>query len=99
MRVKDITISVDEKVLAAVRRYAAKRSTTVNQLVRDYLGEMRFDCSGTDEQLGFGFAVLLIEHRRGVRDLRIVPGRQSLAPRRTSFHRRRSVGRRASTPR
>lgn len=39
----------------------------------------RFDAPGTDAQLGFGFAVLLIEHLRAVTELRVVPGRQSLA--------------------
>ncbi|MGB0086379.1 MAG: DUF6364 family protein [Rhodomicrobiaceae bacterium] len=34
---KNITLSVDERVLAAVRRYASERETTVNGLVRDYL--------------------------------------------------------------
>ena len=34
---KNITLSVDEKVLAAVRRYAAERNSTVNALVRDFL--------------------------------------------------------------
>lgn len=34
---KNITLSVDERVLAAVRRYASERNTTVNGLVRDYL--------------------------------------------------------------
>ena len=37
---KNITLSVDEKVLSAVRQHAAARSTSVNQLVRDYLGEI-----------------------------------------------------------
>ena len=40
MRVKNITLSVDEKILAAVRQHAAARSTSVNQLVRDYLAEI-----------------------------------------------------------
>ena len=35
--VKNITLSVDENVLATVRRHAAERNTTVNALVRDYL--------------------------------------------------------------
>ena len=35
--VKNITLSVDENVLAAVRRHAAERDSTVNALVRDYL--------------------------------------------------------------
>ncbi len=34
---KNITLSVDENVLAAVRRRAAERNSTVNALVRDYL--------------------------------------------------------------
>jgi hypothetical protein len=34
---KNITLSVDEQVLAAVRRYASEQNTTVNGLVRDYL--------------------------------------------------------------
>jgi hypothetical protein len=34
---KNITLSVDENVLAAVRRHAAERNSTVNALVRDYL--------------------------------------------------------------
>jgi len=34
---KNITLSVDENVLAEVRRYAAERNATVNGLVRDFL--------------------------------------------------------------
>ena len=34
---KNITLSVDEKVLAAVRRRAAEQNSSVNALVRDYL--------------------------------------------------------------
>lgn len=34
---KNITLSVDEKVLAAVRRYAAERNSSVNALVREHL--------------------------------------------------------------
>ncbi len=34
---KNITLSVDENVLAAVRRHASERNSTVNALVRDYL--------------------------------------------------------------
>jgi hypothetical protein len=37
---KNITLSVDEKVLSVVRQHAAAHSTSVNQLVRDYLGEI-----------------------------------------------------------
>jgi len=34
---KNITLSVDDDVLAAVRRHAAERDSTVNALVREYL--------------------------------------------------------------
>jgi hypothetical protein len=34
---KNITLAVDEAVLDEVRIYAAKRNTTVNGLVRDFL--------------------------------------------------------------
>ena len=34
---KNITLSVDDEVLAAVRRHAAERNSTVNALVREYL--------------------------------------------------------------
>jgi hypothetical protein len=34
---KNITLSVDEDVLAAVRRHAAERNSSVNALVRKYL--------------------------------------------------------------
>ena len=34
---KNITLSIDANVLSEVRRYAAKRDTTVNALVRDFL--------------------------------------------------------------
>ena len=34
---KNITLSIDEAVLDEVRIYAAKRNTTVNGLVRDFL--------------------------------------------------------------
>lgn len=37
---KNITLSVDEKVLAAVRRHAAERDSTVNALVREYLASL-----------------------------------------------------------
>jgi hypothetical protein len=37
---KNITLSVDEKVLAAVRRYAAERDSSVNGLVREFLGRI-----------------------------------------------------------
>lgn len=34
---KNITLSVDEHVLATVRLYAAEHNSTVNALVREYL--------------------------------------------------------------
>lgn len=34
---RNITLSVDEDVLTAVRRHAAEHNSTVNALVRDYL--------------------------------------------------------------
>ena len=34
---KNITLSVDERVLAEVRRHAAEQNSTVNALVREYL--------------------------------------------------------------
>jgi hypothetical protein len=34
---KNITLSIDERVLAAVRRYAAEREASVNGLVREFL--------------------------------------------------------------
>jgi hypothetical protein len=35
---KNITLAVEDEVLTEVRKYAALRGTTVNALVRDYLG-------------------------------------------------------------
>jgi uncharacterized protein DUF6364 len=37
---KNITLSVDEKVLAAARRHAAKHNTTVNGIVREHLEQI-----------------------------------------------------------
>jgi predicted transcriptional regulator len=37
---KNITLSVDEKVLKRARAYAAKRGTTVNALVREHLAQI-----------------------------------------------------------
>ena len=34
---KNITLAVDDDILAAVRKFAAEKNTTVNGLVRDYL--------------------------------------------------------------
>ena len=37
---KNITLSVDENILAAVRRLAAERNSSVNGLVREYLAAL-----------------------------------------------------------
>jgi len=37
---KNITLSVDESVLAAVRRVAADQGTTVNAMVREHLARL-----------------------------------------------------------
>jgi hypothetical protein len=37
---KNITLSVEDGVLREVRKYAAERETTVNALVREYLGRL-----------------------------------------------------------
>lgn len=37
---KNITLAVDERVLAEVRRYAATRNKTVNGLVREHLEQI-----------------------------------------------------------
>ncbi len=37
---KNITLSVDEKVLTAVRRYAAEHDSSVNGLVREFLSRI-----------------------------------------------------------
>lgn len=35
---KNLTLSVDEDVLSAVRKYAAEHGSSVNALVREFLG-------------------------------------------------------------
>lgn len=37
---RNITLSVDEEVLAAVRRYTAEHNSSVNALVREYLANL-----------------------------------------------------------
>lgn len=37
---KNITLSVEDKVLAAVRRYAAVRDSSVNAMVREFLNSI-----------------------------------------------------------
>lgn len=34
---KNVTLSIDERTLAAARRYASQHDTSLNRLVRDYL--------------------------------------------------------------
>jgi hypothetical protein len=46
----NVTLSIDEEVLARARALAARRGTSVNQLIRDYLQEIAADLS-TDEVL------------------------------------------------
>ena len=45
---KNVTLSVDEQVLAATRRRAAENNTTVNALVREYLSSL----AALDERAG-----------------------------------------------
>lgn len=37
---KNITLSIEEEVLTAVRRVASERNSSVNALVREYLGNL-----------------------------------------------------------
>lgn len=37
---KNLTLSIDEEVLSAVRKYAAERDSSVNALVREFLGSI-----------------------------------------------------------
>lgn len=37
---KNITLAIDEKVLAVVRRYSAEHNRSVNSLVREYLTDI-----------------------------------------------------------
>lgn len=37
---KNITLSIEEKVLATVRQYAARHNSSVNRLVREYLTQI-----------------------------------------------------------
>lgn len=36
----NVTLSIDERVVADARRLAALRGTSLNQLIRDYLAEL-----------------------------------------------------------
>lgn len=37
---KNVTLSIDEKVLAAARRFAAEHNSSVNRLVREFLSDI-----------------------------------------------------------
>jgi hypothetical protein len=37
---KNVTLAIDEEELAAARRYAAERNTTLNRLIRDYVHQI-----------------------------------------------------------
>jgi hypothetical protein len=39
----NITLSLDPKVVARIRRLAAQRGTSLNQMVRDYLAQLAGD--------------------------------------------------------
>jgi hypothetical protein len=41
----NVTLSVDDEILARVRELASRRGTSLNQLVRDYLQELGSDLS------------------------------------------------------
>ncbi len=41
----NVTLSIDDRVVAEARRIAARRGTSLNQLVRNYLHEL----TGTDD--------------------------------------------------
>ncbi|TVR52587.1 MAG: ribbon-helix-helix protein, CopG family [Puniceicoccaceae bacterium] len=42
-KVKNLTLRVDEAMLSEARQAAAKRGTSVNALIREYLGELARD--------------------------------------------------------
>ena len=47
----NVTLSIDDDVVARARELASRRGTSVNQLVRDYLAEITSQMT-TDEILG-----------------------------------------------
>ena len=66
---KNITLSVDEDVLAAVRRHAAERNSTVNALVREYFTSLasqhgRAATVAAIVVLGLAFALPVVEFVR-----------------------------------
>ena len=60
---KNITLAIDEQILDQVREIAARRRTTVNGLVRDYLTQMASEESRITEARR-GLAELM-EHSTG----------------------------------
>lgn len=44
----NITLRVDDDILAAARRYAARRNTNVNALVREYLSDLAAHANGAN---------------------------------------------------
>jgi len=44
----NVTLSIDDDVLARARELAARRGTSVNQLIRDYLEELASDVSSDE---------------------------------------------------
>jgi len=51
---KNITLAIDEEVLAKVRRLAARKNTTVNALVREFLEHL----AGRDDRVKQAMAEL-----------------------------------------
>ena len=47
---RNITLSIDEEVVKAVRIYAAKRDTSINALVREYLKKLASQEEESQEQ-------------------------------------------------
>ena len=47
----NVTLSIDDEVVARARELAARRGTSVNQLIRDYLEELASDMTA-EEILG-----------------------------------------------
>lgn len=46
---KNITLSADERLLEKARREAARRGTSLNQLIRDYLEELAGERAASSE--------------------------------------------------
>jgi hypothetical protein len=44
----NVTLSIDDEILARARELAARRGSSVNQLIRDYLQEIAADLSPDD---------------------------------------------------